>query len=98
MADGMFDGLGQQHQQRAQNGLTPEYVKANSGHKLLCWKCRSFQRTSAEWVPGPLLRIRCKVCGTHEDFAVSEKGFVLKTFREQVSAYTKVHVRSRGKA
>ncbi len=63
--------------------LSPEHVYANSGHRLLCPTCKSFQRTKIEFVEGPMLRVMCKVCGTYEDFVIDrESGFVPKWFVE----------------
>ena len=70
-------------EQTGGNGsLTSKHIYENSGHRLLCSKCRVFRRTLAEWVEGPMLRITCKTCKTNEDFVVTDEGLVAKKFFE----------------
>ena len=68
----------------AASALSAEHVYENSGHRLLCPSCKEFQRTSIEFVmPGPLLRVTCKVCKTHTDFVIDrDTGFTPKWFAD----------------
>jgi len=72
---------------RAHGGLTPEYIYSNSGHRLLCKNCKKFQRTSADWVEGPVLRITCKICKTYEDFVVTEDGLMPEWLKQNVKSF-----------
>lgn len=69
--------------------LTPDEVYANSGHRLLCPKCRKFQRTSIDLLEGPVLRIRCKVCGTTEDFVYMRDGWTPKWLAERMQDFAR---------
>jgi hypothetical protein len=71
-----------------QGGLTPKHVYENSGHKMLCSTCKKFQRTSADWAEGPVLRVTCKVCKTYVDFVVTDAGLVPKWFDAHVRSFT----------
>lgn len=73
------------------DSLTPDNVYQNSGHKLLCPTCKKFQRTSIDLIVkgGPILRVRCKVCGTSEDFVPTKDGWIPKWFDEQIRTFAR---------
>ena len=75
-----------------ENGvITPEHVYENSGHRLLCWGCRDFQRASIDLVVAdkvPFLRITCKTCKTSQEFDVRRDGsFMPKEFAVVFNRY-----------
>ena len=78
---------------RPRGTLTAEYVYWNSGHRLLCPKCKKFQRTSADWTDGPVLRVICKVCKTYVDFVVTDEGLTPKWFDGHIRSFTMARVR-----
>ena len=76
------------------DGISSQYVYENSGHRLLCPRCKKFQRASADWIEGPTLRIACKVCGAREDFVLRDTGLVPKSFNSIVQEFTMKRARN----
>jgi len=75
-------------------GLGVKYVYENSGHRMLCWNCKKFQRTSADWIEGPALRVVCKMCKTEVHFVVTDAGLTPKWFDAHIRAFTMARARA----
>ena len=92
MSDVLDDYLSQPR--AGTEALTPEAVYANSGHRLLCGKCKVFRRTSITLIAvpdeTPLMRIRCKKCDHFEDFVPTHDGWTPKWFADLLHGYMRV--------
>lgn len=85
---------------RADNPLfNPELIDANSGHRLLCPRCKAFRRMRIEVAHlddgHDVLRVICKTCADAVDFVLREDGrsFVPAPFAKLVYAFTKRQAR-----
>jgi len=63
----------------------------NTGHRLLCPVCRSFQRTVVTYVAeSQTLQVKCKACETVEDFVLhGVQGFAPKSFLERMRGFSR---------
>jgi len=75
------------------NVLMKKHASENSGHRMFCPDCHSFQRALITFVPGGMLRIQCKVCNKYSDFVIRREGYVPEQFGRLVLAYAKARVR-----
>ena len=77
--------------------LSQEHIYRNSGHKMLCPTCKSFQRTSATLKAedhAAVLVVMCKSCKTTEEFVYRRgTGFVPRAFLAKVEEFTRRRAR-----
>jgi len=73
--------------------FAPEARDASSGHKLLCRKCRSFQRHGIEAVHREdgrdVVRVQCKTCKATIDYVLQETGLMPEPFANRVKQFAK---------